>query len=56
MARIHNGSITETIGNTPSCPPEPHGCRRMAQWRKILLKLEFFNPLSSAKVFASGPR
>jgi len=47
MSRIYN-DITETIGNTPlvrlHCTAEKHGALAA-----ILLKLEFFNPLSSVK-------
>ena len=47
MARIHN-DITETIGNTPlvrlNRTAKKHGALA-----DILLKLEFFNPLSSVK-------
>lgn len=47
MARIHN-DITETIGNTPlvrlNRTAAVHGAKA-----EILLKLEFFNPLSSVK-------
>ncbi len=47
MARIYN-DITETIGNTPlvrlNQTARKHGARA-----DILLKLEFFNPLSSVK-------
>src|ERR1700734_1313124 len=47
MARIYN-DITETIGNTPlvrlNRPAKEHGAQA-----EILLKLEFFNPLSSVK-------
>src|SRR4051812_23196051 len=47
MARIFN-DITETIGNTPlvrlNRTAEEHGAVA-----RILLKLEFFNPLSSVK-------
>ncbi|MDB6111547.1 MAG: cysteine synthase, partial [Pedosphaera sp.] len=47
MARIFN-DITETVGNTPlvrlNRTAEEHGALA-----KILLKLEFFNPLSSVK-------
>ena len=47
MARIYN-DITETIGNTPlvrlNQTAKKHGARA-----DILLKLEFFNPLSSVK-------
>ena len=47
MARIHN-DITETIGNTPLVrlhrTAAAHGAHA-----DILLKLEFFNPLSSVK-------
>jgi cysteine synthase A len=42
------GSITETIGNTPLVRlnrlPQEHGVDA-----EILLKLEFFNPISSVK-------
>jgi cysteine synthase len=47
MARIYN-DITETIGNTPlvrlNRTAEKYGAKT-----EILLKLEFFNPLSSVK-------
>ncbi len=47
MAKIHN-DITETIGNTPlvrlNRTAAVHGAKA-----EILLKLEFFNPLSSVK-------
>jgi cysteine synthase len=47
MARIYN-DITETIGNTPlvrlNRTAQAHGAQA-----EILLKLEFFNPLSSVK-------
>jgi cysteine synthase A len=47
MSRIHN-DITETIGNTPlvrlNRTAKEHGAQA-----EILLKLEFFNPLSSVK-------
>ena len=47
MARIYN-DITETIGNTPlvrlNRTAKKHGAGA-----EILLKLEFFNPLSSVK-------
>jgi cysteine synthase A len=47
MSRIYN-DITETIGNTPlvrlNRTAKKHGARA-----EILLKLEFFNPLSSVK-------
>ncbi len=47
MARIYN-DITETIGNTPlvrlNRTAEKHGVKA-----HVLLKLEFFNPLSSVK-------
>ena len=47
MAKIHN-DITETIGNTPlvrlNRTAAAHGVQA-----EILLKLEFFNPLSSVK-------
>jgi cysteine synthase len=47
MAKIHN-DITQTIGNTPlvrlNRTARKHGARA-----EILLKLEFFNPLSSVK-------
>ncbi|HUA66887.1 MAG TPA: cysteine synthase A [Alphaproteobacteria bacterium] len=47
MARIYN-DITETIGNTPlvrlNRTAKKHGARA-----EVLLKLEFFNPLSSVK-------
>ena len=47
MSRIHN-DITETIGNTPlvrlNRTAKKHGALA-----DVLLKLEFFNPLSSVK-------
>jgi cysteine synthase A len=47
MSRIYN-DITETIGNTPlvrlNRTAKKHGALA-----EILLKLEFFNPLSSVK-------
>jgi cysteine synthase A len=47
MSRIYN-DITETVGNTPlvrlNRTAQKHGARA-----EILLKLEFFNPLSSVK-------
>src|SRR5580692_731996 len=47
MSRIYN-DITETIGNTPlvrlNRTAKKHGARA-----EVLLKLEFFNPLSSVK-------
>ena len=47
MARIYN-DITETIGNTPlvrlNRTAKKHGAVA-----EVLLKLEFFNPLSSVK-------
>ena len=47
MARIHN-DITETVGNTPlvrlNRTAKKHGALA-----EVLLKLEFFNPLSSVK-------
>src|ERR1700683_2072651 len=47
MARIYN-DITETIGNTPlvrlNRTAKKHGASA-----EVLLKLEFFNPLSSVK-------
>lgn len=47
MARIHN-DITETIGNTPLVRLNRTAAVHGAQ-AEILLKLEFFNPLSSVK-------
>ncbi len=47
MARIHN-DITETIGNTPLVRLNRTAAAHGAQ-AEILLKLEFFNPLSSVK-------
>jgi cysteine synthase A len=47
MARIHN-DITETIGNTPLVRLNRTAAANGAQ-AEILLKLEFFNPLSSVK-------
>ncbi len=47
MARIYN-DITETIGNTPLVRLNRTARERGAQ-AEILLKLEFFNPLSSVK-------
>ncbi len=47
MAKIHN-DITETIGNTPLVRLNRTAALHNAQ-AEILLKLEFFNPLSSVK-------
>ncbi len=47
MAKIHN-DITETIGNTPLVRLNRTAVTHGAQ-AEILLKLEFFNPLSSVK-------
>ena len=47
MPRIHN-DITETIGNTPLVRLNRTAAAHGAQ-AEILLKLEFFNPLSSVK-------
>lgn len=47
MARIYN-DITETIGNTPLVRLNRTAATHGAQ-AEILLKLEFFNPLSSVK-------
>jgi len=47
MAKIYN-DITETIGNTPLVRLNRTAAAHGAQ-AKILLKLEFFNPLSSVK-------
>ena len=47
MAKIHN-DITETIGNTPLVRLNRTAAANGAQ-AEILLKLEFFNPLSSVK-------
>jgi len=47
MAKIHN-DITETIGNTPLVRLNRTAATHGAQ-AEILLKLEFFNPLSSVK-------
>ena len=47
MARIYN-DITETIGNTPLVRLNRTAQEHVAQ-AEILLKLEFFNPLSSVK-------
>lgn len=47
MARIYN-NITETIGNTPLVRLNRTAAAHGAQ-AEILLKLEFFNPLSSVK-------
>ena len=47
MARIYN-DITETIGNTPLVRLNRTAAANGAQ-AEILLKLEFFNPLSSVK-------
>jgi len=47
MAKIHN-DITETIGNTPLVRLNRTAALHHAQ-AEVLLKLEFFNPLSSVK-------
>lgn len=47
MSKIHN-DITETIGNTPLVRLNRTAAAHGAQ-AEILLKLEFFNPLSSVK-------
>ena len=47
MAKIHN-DITETIGNTPLVRLNRTAAAHGAE-AEILLKLEFFNPLSSVK-------
>lgn len=47
MARIYN-NITETIGNTPLVRLNRTAATHGAQ-AEVLLKLEFFNPLSSVK-------
>ena len=47
MARIYN-NITETIGNTPLVRLNRTAAAHGAQ-AEVLLKLEFFNPLSSVK-------
>src|SRR3954464_13715912 len=47
MAKIYN-DITETIGNTPLVRLNRTAAQHGAQ-AEILLKLEFFNPLSSVK-------
>ncbi|MBK9989224.1 MAG: cysteine synthase A [Verrucomicrobia bacterium] len=47
MAKIYN-DITETIGNTPLVRLNRTAAQHNAQ-AEILLKLEFFNPLSSVK-------
>ena len=47
MARIYN-DITETIGNTPLVRLNRTAAAHNAQ-AEVLLKLEFFNPLSSVK-------
>ncbi len=47
MARIYN-DITETIGNTPLVRLQ-RTARRHGALADVLLKLEFFNPLSSVK-------
>ena len=47
MAKIYN-DITETIGNTPLVRLNRTAAAHGAQ-AEILLKLEFFNPLSSVK-------
>ena len=47
MAKIHN-DITETIGNTPLVRLNRTAAQHQAQ-AEVLLKLEFFNPLSSVK-------
>jgi cysteine synthase len=47
MAKIYN-DITETIGNTPTVRLNRTAAAHNAQ-AEVLLKLEFFNPLSSVK-------
>src|SRR5208337_1084260 len=47
MAKIYN-DITETVGNTPLVRLNRTAAANGAQ-AEILLKLEFFNPLSSVK-------
>ena len=47
MAKIYN-DITETVGNTPLVRLNRTAAAHGAQ-AEILLKLEFFNPLSSVK-------
>src|ERR1044071_7853471 len=47
MAKIYN-DITETIGNTPLVRLNRTAAAHNAQ-AEVLLKLEFFNPLSSVK-------
>jgi cysteine synthase A len=47
MARIYN-DITETIGNTPLVRLN-HTAKKHGALAEVLLKLEFFNPLSSVK-------
>jgi cysteine synthase A len=47
MSKIHN-DITETIGNTPLVRLNRTAALHQAQ-AEVLLKLEFFNPLSSVK-------
>ena len=47
MPKIYN-DITETIGNTPLVRLHRTAVKHGAQ-AEILLKLEFFNPLSSVK-------
>jgi len=48
MAKIYN-DITETIGNTPLVRLNRTAAAHGATQAEILLKLEFFNPLSSVK-------
>ena len=47
MSRIYN-DITETIGNTPLVR-QNHTAKKHGAVADVLLKLEFFNPLSSVK-------
>src|SRR3954463_6584477 len=47
MAKIYN-DITETVGNTPLVRLNRTAAAHGAQ-AEVLLKLEFFNPLSSVK-------
>ena len=47
MSRIYN-DITETIGNTPLVRLN-HTAKKHGAVADVLLKLEFFNPLSSVK-------
>ena len=47
MAKIYN-DITETIGNTPLVRLN-HTAKAHGALAEVLLKLEFFNPLSSVK-------